>query len=178
MIYRSTLNLLILPLFLLAIAWSSSALAQRGPATAEERAKLIAIAQASDIDPRAVMESEDGRWFLNWRREVPEYEIGFDKGAYWAKTAVKGDLRKAARFHHLLSVAAFQIQHQIFDPKKSANDELAVTQAGIEGLLRAYESLLPRRPENFSKKMDEALKRRNSGNLKTFVADLPPIPED
>ncbi|MFC0350677.1 hypothetical protein [Undibacterium danionis] len=178
MIHKNKFNSLIFSLFILAISISSSAFAQRGPSTEEERARVVALAKASDLDPRAVMESEDGMWFLNWRREVPEYEIGLDKGAYWAKTAVKGDLRKATRFHHLLSVAAFQVQHQILNPKKNPEDELAVTQAGIEGLLRAYENLLPRRPANFSKKMDEALKRRNMVDLKAFVINLPPIPED
>jgi hypothetical protein len=152
--------------------------AQRGPSTPEERARVAAIAQASDQDPRAVMISEDGQWFLNWRNEVPEYEFGFDKGAYWAKTAVKGDLRKATRFHHAVSVAAFQVQHEIFDPKKNSKDEEAVTLAGVEGLLRAYESLLPRRPENRSKKMDEAIVSRNKGKLATYVKALPPIPEE
>lgn len=162
----------------LVVMAASPVKAQRGPATPEERARVVAIAQVSDKDPRAVMASADGQWFVVWRDEVPDYEFRTDKGAYWSIRAVKGDLRKAREFHHMVSVAAYQVQHQIQDPGRRAEDDAAVTLAGVEGLLRAYESLLPKRPENRSPKMDAALESRNKGELAAFVKSLEPLPRN
>lgn len=157
---------------------ASPAHAQRGPSTPEERNRVVAIAQASDKDPRGVMASEDGKWFLTWVDEVPDYEFRSDKGAYWSIRATKGDLRKAREFQHLVSVAAYQVQHHIQDPGKNAEDDAAVTLAGVEGLLRAYETLRPKRPENRSEKMDAALSSRNKGELAAFVKALEPRPRN
>lgn len=151
--------------------------AERGPATPEEGARIVSIARASDKDPLAVMASADGKWAMTWMDDVPDYTFGPDKGAFWAMGAAKGDLRKAMQFHHAISTAAYQVQHQIHDPRKKAEDAEAVAMAGLEGLLRAYETLLPKRPENRSEKMDEALASRNKGELAAFMKALPPMPK-
>jgi hypothetical protein len=145
--------------------------------TPEVKARIQRIAQASDKDPLATMGSEDGKWLMKWMDEVPDYQFGPDPGAFWAMGAAKGDLRKVMQFHHAVSTAAFQVEHQILDPRKKAEDAEAVALAGLEGLLRAYESLLPRRPENRSEKMDAALASRNKGELAAFLKALPPMPK-
>jgi hypothetical protein len=52
----------------------------------------------------------------------------------------------------------------------------AKTLAGVEGVLRAYETLLAQRPENRTPQMDQALALRSSGGLPAFVKALPPMP--
>ena len=42
-----------------------------------------------------------------------------------------GDLRRVMRFHHMLSTAAYQVQHQILDPEKDAATLEAKTVAAI-----------------------------------------------
>jgi hypothetical protein len=44
-------------------------------------------------------------------------------------------------------------------------------------LLRAYESLVAKRPENRSPQLDAALAARDKGTLAAFVLALPPMPE-
>jgi pimeloyl-ACP methyl ester carboxylesterase len=122
------------------------------------------------------MASSEGKWFKKWLDEVPDYTWVPDKGAFWVSGAAKGDLLKVGKFHHMLSTAAFQIQHQIPDPQKNPAHAEAVTLAGVEGLLRAYESLLPNNPQNRSEKMDEAVALRNKGALAAFVKALNPLP--
>jgi carboxypeptidase Q len=149
----------------------------RGPSTAEENARIVQLAAAADKDPIAVMTSADGRWFEKWADEVPDYHFGPDNGAFWMmRGAAKGDLKRVLRFHHTLSAAAFQVQHHISDPAKNKEQLEAKTLAGVEGLLRAYESLLLKRPENRSEELDQAIALRDKGGLAEFVKALPPMP--
>ncbi len=161
-----------------AFAPPAFAQAARGPSTAEENARIVQLAAAADKDPLAVMTSADGRWFEKWADDVPDYQFGPDNGAFWMMNgAAKGDLKRVLRFHHTLSSAAFQVQHQIKDPKTDKAQFEAKTLAGVEGLLRAYESLLAKRPENRSEQLDQAIVLRDKGQLAAFVKALPPMPE-
>lgn len=152
--------------------------ADRGPSTPEENARVVAIAAASDKDPIATMTSADGRWFEKWVDEVPDYMLGPDKGAFWfMTTAAKGDLKRVLRFQHTVSAAAFQVQKHITDPEKNPAELEAKTIAAVEGVLRAYEALVARNPENRSEQVDQAIAARNKGTLAEFVNALPPMPK-
>lgn len=151
--------------------------ADRGPSTPDENARVVLIAAASDKDPIATMTSADGRWFEKWVEDVPDYQLGPDKGAFWfMTTAAKGDLKRVLRFHHTVSVAAYQVQNGILDPRKNPAHAEAATLAAFEGVLRAYESLAARRPENRSEPVEQALAARGKGALADFVKALPPMP--
>ncbi|WMW81884.1 hypothetical protein RF679_06260 [Undibacterium cyanobacteriorum] len=157
---------------------STAALAERGPATAEEKEKVVKLAAAADKDPLGVMRSADGRWFQKWSDDVPDYMFGPDVGAFWFHNGVaKEDLMRVLRFHHMLSVAAFQVQKNMLDPEKNPTDLEAKTIAGIEGLLRAYESLVKTNPNNKVAAIDELLVTRDKGGLADFVKRLPPLPK-
>ncbi|WP_342116541.1 hypothetical protein [Pseudoduganella sp. OTU4001] len=163
----------------LAAGLAAPAFAERGPSTPEERARVVALAEAANRDPIGVMNSADGRWFMKWSDEIPDYSFGPDRGALWMETgAAKGDLRRVLRFHHTLSTAAYQVQHQMFDPMKDPAQMEAKTMAGIDGLLRAYESLKDKRPENRSEVLDNALMLRDQGKLATLYKSLPQPPRN
>lgn len=154
------------------------ALAERGPSTPEERARVVKLADAANRDPIGVMTSADGRWFMKWSDEIPDYMFGPDKGAFWMDSgAAKGDLRRVLRFHHMLSTAAYQVQHEIPDPERDAATLEAKTIAGMDGLLHAYESLKDKRPENSSEALDKAIAMRDQGKLAAFVQSLPAAPK-
>jgi len=162
----------------LVIGLAANAWAERGPSTPEERERVVKLAEAANRDPVGVMTSADGRWFMKWSDEIPDYMFGPDKGAFWMENgAAKGDLRRVLRFHHMLSTAAYQVQHQIADPEKDAAALEAKTIAGIDGLLHAYESLKDKRPENRSEALDKAIAMRDQGKLADFVQSLPPAPK-
>lgn len=164
-------------LFIGGIAAATFAQAARGPATPDEIARVVQLAQVSDKDPLAAMASTEGRWFQKWVEEVPDYSFGPDKGASWLGSgAAKGDLKRVLRFHHTVSTAAHQVQHNITDPDKDSEASEATTLAGVEGLLRAYESLVAKRAENRSEQVDLAVAARDKGTLAAFVKALPPMP--
>ena len=124
------------------------------------------------------MTSPQGRWFEKCADEIFDYHFGPDNGVFWFKvTAAKGELKRVLRFHHGVSTAVFQVQQKLADPRTKAADMEAKTLAGVEGLLRAYESLLAKNPENRSVKLDQAIISRNKGDLAAFVKALPPMPE-
>jgi len=165
---------------LISASLAIPALAQtgRGPATPDEIARVGQIAAASDKDPVATMTSADGRWFRKWSDEVPDYMFGPDKAAFWLMNgAARGELKRVTIFQHAVSTAAYQLQHHIQDPRKSPGSLEATTIAGLEGVLRAYESMLPAHPEIRSPALDAALAARDKGTLAQFVADLPPMPQ-
>jgi hypothetical protein len=152
-------------------AFSTPALAQeRGPSTAEERDRVVKLALESEKDPLGALAKEE-RWFEKWLEAVPDILFGPEAPARWCESAAKGDLRKALRFQYSVSAVAYQIQHKIFEPK-TMEEKLAIHQAALEGVLHAYETLLPKRPENRSDKMEEALALRAKGELPAFVKSL------
>ena len=161
----------------LALALPAHAHTGRGPAMPEEAAHVAQIATASDRDTVATMTSADGRWFQKWSDDVPDYNFGPDRAAFWLMNgAAKGELKRVVIFQHAVSTAAFQLQHHIQDPRKTAESLDSVTLAGLEGVLRAYENMLPTHPAIRSAELDEALAARDKGTLAQFVAALPPMP--
>lgn len=164
----------------LGASLAAPALAQpgRGPTTPEEHARIVQLAAAADKDPVGVMRSAEGRWFEKWAEEAPDYQLGPDKGVYWIHSsgAAKEDLRRVLRFQHTVSTAAFQLDQRILDPQGDPAQMEAKALAGVEGVLRAYESLVAMRPENRTPQMDQALALRNSGGLAAFVKALPSMP--
>jgi hypothetical protein len=164
---------------LIGLSLSLPALAQdsRGPATSDEAARVVQLASASDKDPAATMRSADGRWFQKWTADVPDYQFGPDKGAFWLMNgAAKGEFKRVVIFQHAVSTAAYQVKHHILDPAASPDSMEATTIAGLEGVLRAYESMLPAQPDIRTPALDAALAARDKGTLAQFVAALPPMP--
>lgn len=152
--------------------------ASRGPTTPEEQTRIVQLAAAADKDPVGVMTSSDGRWFQKWVEEAPDYQLGPDKAAHWIMSsgAAKADMKRVLRFQHMAGTAAFQVQQHMEDPFKNEADMEAKAVAGLEGILRAYETLVAQRAENRTPQMDQALAARNSGGLAAFVKALPPMP--
>lgn len=166
-------------LLLIASCLAAPAFAQsRGPSTAEENSRVVLLAASAEKDPLGAMASKEGRWFEKWSDDVPDYRFGPDKVAFWMMNgAAKGDLKRVLRFQHTLSRAAYQVKHHIGDPQQDKPSEDATTLAAAEGLLRAYESLLPKRPENRSEQIDMAIAAREKGTLSAFIDALPPMPK-
>lgn len=166
----SYLRTLLVPIAIVG-AISSPVLAQgRGPSTPEERTRVMKMAQDSEKDPLGI-HAKEKKWFQKWTDEVPDFMFGPDETTLWCEANAKGDLGKVVFFQYLLSSSAYQIKHQIPDHRKPGAREV-VAQAGVEGVLLAYEALLNKRPENRSEKMDEALALRAKGELHAFVKSL------
>ena len=161
-----------------AVMVSSHAQENRGPATAQERERVMTLTTLAEKDPMAFMSSTDARWFQKWTEDVPDYSFGPDKGAFWFfQQTNKSELGRLIRFYHDLYSASFQVKNQVLDAEKNPNDLDAKTLAGVEGLLRMYEAVLVKRPELRNAEIDRVIDLRNKGELAAFVKQLPPMPK-
>jgi hypothetical protein len=149
---------------------AAAAPAPRGPSTAEERARVVQLAAASQKDPVAVRAANEA-WFEQWVSDVPDFMFKPEAVASWCMRSAKGDMRKVVQFQFGTSALAYQIEHNLPEPQK-AEDVSAVNLAGLAGVLAAYETMLAKDPGTRSPKMDEALVRRSKGELAAFAAEI------
>jgi len=152
---------------LMACALEISCAEARGPATAEERAKAVALARALENDPLSPDAPLARTWLRAWMIEVPDIQFeecaellgdAFDHGHPYSRE-VGGQV--------LFSGAAFVTVHP-----NQARDRVAVFRAGVEGALRAYEALLKSRPDARSAFLDTLLAKRDRGELADHVAEM------
>lgn len=142
----------------------------REPSTKAERARVLRLAQAMQIerglDPRAAM-LRDGAWLDSWVREVPDFTFEPGPAFAWLEMAGSAGSGEVLRFGYTASAMAFQIEQPMPRP-----DPDAIAAAGMEGALRAYEALLRLDPKERSEKLDQARSARASGRLPAFLAAL------
>ncbi|HEU4952446.1 MAG TPA: hypothetical protein VFT46_10870 [Holophagaceae bacterium] len=160
---------LILPALVVTLALPVRA-EGRGPSTPQERDRVLALAASAAQDPLGTY-ARDGRWFDQWLDQIPDLTFGPEAPARWCESNAKGDLRRLMRFEYELGGVVYQIQHQV-PQARTLEEKLAVHQAALEQVLKAYASLRDAKPENRSPKMDEALALRDKGELPAFVKSL------
>ena len=139
----------------------------RGPSTAEERAKVVALARSLERDPFGENAAATRQWLREWIIEVPD--IRFYECAELLDHGL-GDNYPYSREladQTLFSAAAFAIEHP-----DQARDEIAQYSAGMEGALRVYEVLLKSRADARSAFVDDLLVKRDRGALVDHVASL------
>lgn len=153
-------------------ALTTSALAQagRGPSTPDERARISKLADEARRDPLAV-QAANAAWFEQWVSDVPDYMFKPEAVAKWCMRAARGDMKKILQFQYGLGALDYQIKHNLADPSTPA-DMAAVSLAALDGVLAAYETLLAKDPANRSPKLDEAVARRNKGELAAFATEI------
>jgi carboxypeptidase Q len=151
----------------LLLALSPAAAAQgRGPSTSEERAKTVRLTRRLEQDPLNDAAMSARTWLLEFVKTVPDLDVVV------CSTLVEELLGKEEHYARELAIqpvfseTAFIIEH----PEK-AGDQQAVLVAGVEGMLRGYESVLKAEPEAHLKFLDDLLARRNRGELAAWVAE-------
>jgi hypothetical protein len=67
---------------------------------------------------------------------------------------------------YTIGMAAFKIENS-----DKANSENAAQQAGVESMLKAYQSILKEKPKETVKFLDDLIQKRDKGELTKFVED-------
>ena len=139
----------------------------RGLSTPEERAKARHIARLLEQDPLAKEAPANRQWLLNWMIEVPD--IHFNSCVDLLRPDVGNQYRYSREVNQQItfSAASFRLEH----PEHLRNDTGAYI-AGVEGALRAYESLLKSTPDAKLAFLDELLAKRDRGQLGDHVGEL------
>ena len=137
---------------------------QRGPSTPEERTKAVRIARQLEADPLS-KELRDGReWLLRWLIEIPDITVSVCGGLLGPVVGSKKNYSSEILTQMIFSEAAFIIEN----PDR-AKDQVGVHQAGVEGALRAYESILRTNPKARWLFLDELIAKRDKGALADYV---------
>ena len=139
---------------------------QRGPSTAEERARAVKVAHELEVDPLAKDAKDNRDWFIQWIVAIPDITVTVCNDYF-------GTVQKPLRGHSrevvnqmAISSTAFMIEH----PDK-AKDEQAVATAGLLGSLKAYQSILKQEPDARWPYLDKIVQMRDQGKLDDFVSD-------
>ncbi|MCC7595964.1 M20/M25/M40 family metallo-hydrolase [Janthinobacterium sp. FW305-129] len=140
--------------------------AARGPSTPAERMRVVRMANEAQGDPLAVQQ-RDGAWLGAWIEAIPDLTFDDSMPDDWLSTAPAPATRAALRFQYLASVMAFQIEHP-----EQARQQGERDLAGMQGVLRAYETLLRQNKLHRSAKLDAALAARRQGTLPAFLSML------
>jgi hypothetical protein len=165
-IVLASIGICLLGFFLVRAARAQQAPQQRGPSTAEERARAVKVAHELEDDPLAKDAKDNREWVIQWIVDIPDITVNvcFD---YFGKMAnpPRGHSKEIAR-QMIISSAAFMIEH----PDK-AKDEQAVATAGLLGSLKAYQSILKQEPDARWPYLDKIVQMRDQGKLDDFVSD-------
>lgn len=139
--------------------------AHRGPSTPEERSESIRLVRALEADPLSEDAKKSRRWLVEWLSEIPDISVQMCPALLGANFEVNKKYAAELALQQSLSSAAFIIEH----PDR-ANDKLAVSIAGVEGVFKAYEAILTQKPKAHFKSLDALLEARSKGTLESIVA--------
>lgn len=139
---------------------------QRGPSTPEERARVVEVARALEQDPLDKENKKGREWALAWVIQVPDLTIKLCTDLLGPVAGSKKNYSSELIAQLIISSAAFAIEH----PDKATNDN-AVSLAGVEGTLKAYEAILKEKPKARHEFLDELLQKRDKGELSHLVEE-------
>ncbi|HKI12699.1 MAG TPA: hypothetical protein VKA02_11330 [Candidatus Acidoferrum sp.] len=140
---------------------------KRGPSTPEERAKAVQIARALEADPLQPGNKDMRTWFAVWLIEVPDITIqvcGEELGPVFHESNRDKNFVSEIFGQSMFSAASFVIEHA-----ERAKDKVAVYTAGVEGSLRAYQSILKAHPEARWPFLDDLILKQQNGELPRYV---------
>jgi carboxypeptidase Q len=140
---------------------------KRGPSTAEERQRFLAIThrmQETPLDPDLRPERE---WALRWLAEVPDVTASICTAPLGEFMKKKYKYSPEIVIQLTFSSGAFVIEHP-----EQAKDAMSQYIAGVEGALKAYQSILKVKPDTKSKELDDLVQKQNQGTLSSYVREM------
>lgn len=156
---------LMLVLALALLCCSSSAYAQqRGPSTPDERKRAVEMVTFLETNPLAKEAKDYRAKLLLFLVEVPDITVTLCSNVLGESKRLKGDYESELVTQMGYSQAKFIIEN----PDK-AQDRNAVYLAGVEGVLRTWQSIKAAKPKAKFPLMDELLQKQQDGSLADHV---------
>ena len=140
---------------------------KRGPSTPEERAKAIQVARALESDPLQPGNKDMRQWFTLWLIEVPDITVpvcGEELGPVFHEKNRDKKFVTEIFTQSMFSSASFVIEHP-----DEAKNPISVYTAGVEGSLKAYQSILKQHPEAKWPFLDDLIVKQQNGELAKHV---------
>jgi hypothetical protein len=161
------MTLRVVALYLLLSSVSAIA-ADRGPSTPAERRQALEYIRHFQADPLNPNLNAEIQWVLKWTMEIPDIRLDLCTSFYKLPKAQSKD-------GPLLFDAMVLAQTRfVLENPDRQDDGPAQVEAGVEGVLQAYEQLLNANPKDREPWLDKLLKQREAGTLKQFVKQHTP----
>jgi hypothetical protein len=154
---KTVLRALALALLVLATPRLAAA---RGPSTPEERKRALQTIRKLEKEPLSRKSMDDRRWLFQWIVEIPDIQVTSCKGPLDPLQDDDEGYGKLLYLQSVFGMTAFLIEHS--DRK---GDWAAVQAAGIESVLRAYDSIRKADSEARSKELDRLAAAHKAGKL-------------
>lgn len=154
-----------LALALLVVAAPRAALA-RAPSTPEERKRAVSTTRKLEKEPLSRSSMEARRWLFRWIVEIPDIQVTSCKGPLDVLEQEEEGYGQLLHLQAVFGMAAFLVEH----PQRKG-DWVAVQIAGIESVLRAYESLRKADSEARWKALDRLGAAQKAGKLGALVKE-------
>lgn len=139
---------------------------KRGPSTAEERHRFVALTHKLEENPLDKSLYDDKKWALQWIEDIPDITVTpcptvFGLDFLTSRYRYGSNLMYQVLFGNVV----FLIEH----PDRK-NDTVAQYTAGVESALKAYKGILRADPV-VSRTMEELLQKQSQGKLADFVKE-------
>lgn len=156
------INWLLITVFVLG----SLAIGARGPSTTEERQKFAAITHKLELAPLDASLHPDRDWAYKFLSEVPDLSVDVCTGGLGDFMKSRYQYTNEIVYQLMYSTATFMIEH----PDK-AKDYGNLHVAGVDGALKAYNSILKTQPSAKSPALDELVQKQHDGKLSDYVRE-------
>lgn len=141
--------------------------ADRGPSTQVERRQALEYMSHFEADPLNPGLTPEIQWVTRWVMDVPDVHVSLCP----LVDLPKGNRKDSQTLFEAMMFA--QIAYSLRNPQAQA-DHLPEYQAGIEGMLRAYEKVVKSNPKDRQVELDNLVARRDAGTLKEWIASRAP----
>jgi len=132
--------------------------------TPEDRQRLVSIAHKLEAAPLDRSLEPDRDWAVKWVVAAPDVHVRICTSLLAELRRPRYEYRPVLSAQLLISSAAFVIEH----PEQGI-DASAQSVAGMEGVLKAYSSILKEKPQATAKSLDDLLQKQKAGKLAETV---------
>ena len=148
---------------------------KRGPSTAEERTRFVALTRKLETNPLDKGLYAEKKWAKQWLDEVPDINVNVCAPLVFGADFVAEQYRYTPQLSYQVTFASavFIIEH----PDKKG-DTTAQFIAGVESALKTYSALLKTDPDAKSKSLNGLMEKQKQGKLADFVRDASKPCED
>jgi hypothetical protein len=147
---------------------SSAAIASPCAASmAKERVKFVRVARNLELNPLAFSAVRQRQWATEFIVRVPDLHLEVCEGVISAPLQLGNqNYNNQLSMQFMYSSAAFMIQH----PK--VTDPVRIQTAGVEGTLKAYQSILKVDKDAHFQFLDGLMQQKKDGQLENYVASV------
>ncbi|HEY3928486.1 MAG TPA: hypothetical protein VGL89_08940 [Candidatus Koribacter sp.] len=161
------MNRRFLSLLSIAVLSTTAFAAPRASSTARERVKFVRVARNLELKPLAFDSVQKRQWATEFLVKAPDLHLELCEGVLAAPLqSADRNYNSQLSLQFMVSSAAYMIQHP------SIKDPVKIQTAGVEGTLKAYQSILKVDKTARFAFLDHLVQQNNQGELEKYVASV------